>query len=84
MLPFLAKKNQAPATGIMTKMRTPDQPPEQDDSSAAIDSASQALIAAISAKDVQAVSAALKDAMDILQSAPQDGESPAMPMGDES
>lgn len=55
------------------KTRTPDEKPEdesQDDPAAAIESCSQELIRAVHARDVKAVSEALKDAFAILDSEP--------------
>jgi len=71
MLPFLKPKDRSVA-GLLVKTRTPDEKPEdqQDDPSAAIHECSQALIKAVHAQDVKAVSAALKDAFDILDSQP--------------
>jgi len=73
MLPFLKPKDRSVA-GLIIKTRTPDEKPEdqQDDPSAAIHECSQALIKAVHAQDVKAVSAALKDAFDILDSMPHD------------
>lgn len=78
MLPFLKPKNQSVA-GLIIKTRASDSPeaPEQDenDKSGAIEACSQALITAVHAKDVKAVSEALKDAFEILDSMPhEEGE----------
>lgn len=73
MLPFL-KHKQAQSAGLIVKTRAPDEKPEenQEDPSAAIEACSQALINAVHAKDAKAVSEALKDAFDILESMPED------------
>lgn len=86
MLPFLAKKNQGAATqaGLLVKTRTPDEKPDQDDPSAAIDACSKALIDAVHARDAKGVSAAIKDAFDILESMPHEEESAPEPHSYES
>ncbi len=76
LLPFLKNKD-ASVAGLIIKNRTPDEKPEQDqdDSSAAIESCAQELIRAVHAKDTKAVSEALKDAFEILESMPhEEGE----------
>lgn len=73
MLPFLKKRQEAGISGVLIKHREPDEKPaeeQQDDPAAAIKACSQALIKAVHAQDVEAVSEALKDAFDILDSMP--------------
>ena len=61
-------------------MREPDEAPEQDDSSAGIDSAAKDLIQAIQAQDVKAVAQALQAAYDICESGEsEDSESDIEP-----
>jgi len=76
MLPFLKKKEGSANSGLIIKTRTPDESPsEESDDSAAIDSCSSKLIRAVHSRDTKAVSAALKDAFDILGSMPEESES---------
>ncbi len=76
MLPFLKPKDKSVA-GLIIKTRTPDEKPEdaQEDPASEIHECSQALIHAVHAQDVKAVSQAIKDAFDILDSMPhEEGE----------
>lgn len=84
MLPFLAKKKESAVPGLAIKIRTPDEVPEQDqdDSSAAIDACSQALIDAVHRRDAKGVSDAIKDAFDILESMPHEEEAPTLESSD--
>lgn len=74
MLPFLKKKNESSVAGLIMKTRTPDEKPEVEESDdlAAIESAASELVRAIHARDTKAVAAALKDALDIIQSMPEE------------
>lgn len=73
LLPFL-KPKAASMAGLIIKNREPDEAVKNapEDDSAAIDSCAQELINAIHNKDTKAVSAALKDAFDILESLPHE------------
>lgn len=74
MLPFI-KRKEASVAGLIIKNRAPDEKPaedQSDDPAAAIESCAEELIRAVHARDVKAVSAAIKDAFDILESMPHD------------
>ncbi len=74
MLPFI-KDHKKSVAGLIIKNRTPDESPEQveqEESADSIDSCSKALISAVQAGDIKAVSAALKDAFTILDSQPHE------------
>lgn len=78
LLPFLKLKTK-PVAGIIMSKRTPDEPETKDeapeDHSAAIEACASALISAVHAHDVKAVSEALADAFTILDSMPhEEGE----------
>lgn len=68
MIPFLSKKKYDGNAGLIIKTREPDESPEQNDSSAGIESCADELIRAVHARDSKAVANALKDAFDILES----------------
>lgn len=79
MLPFIKKNKEASVAGIIMKTRSPDEKPEADkdeasDPSAAINACADELIRAVHARDTKAVSAALKDAFDILESMDDEDE----------
>lgn len=81
MLPFLRKKQEAGISGLTVKHREPDQKPEQseDDPKAAIKTCARELIRAVHAQDTDAVSEALKDAFDILESMPHEENNEVSP-----
>lgn len=74
LIPFLKNRN-ASVAGLIIKNRAPNTPdPEenQEDTSTGIEYCAQDLIEAVHNKDVLAVSQALKDAFQILESQPHE------------
>jgi hypothetical protein len=73
-LPFLKPKNQGVA-GLIIKMRSPDEKPQENqedkqDKDSAIHACAQDLISAVHAKDIKAAADALRSAFEILDSMP--------------
>lgn len=69
MLPFLGKKKDGSATGIIVKQRAPDSPqnePSESEGPDAIDSCMEQFLSAVKADDAKGMSDALYDAHEIM------------------
>lgn len=93
MLPFLKLNNQSASSGVMQKMRKPDEKPidednignESDDEMAqkAIESCAKDLIQAVHSQNIKAAASAIQSAFVILDSMPH-AEGPHTEEGDNS
>ena len=63
-LPFLKRKDSS-QTGVITQTRQSDEPQEQDDSSAGLESCGQAIMQAIKSNDPKGLAMAIQDLMEI-------------------